>query len=84
MKPGAVVAAQRAGVPLLLVTARVSRARIFERSWDRFALPLPFATVTLVIDTPLTIPPDADRDAVDGIMAQCEQRLRAITDDVGV
>jgi hypothetical protein len=84
MKPGAVVAAQRAGVPLLLVTARVSRARIFERSWDRFALPLPFATVTLVIDTPLTIPPDADRDTVDGIMAQCEQRLRAITDVVGI
>lgn len=81
MKPGAVVAAQRAGVPLLLVAARVSRSKIFERSWDRFALPLPFATITLVIDAPRMISAEATRQDVDAIIAQSQERLRTLANE---
>ncbi len=81
MKPGAVVAAQRAGVPLLLVAARVSRSKIFERSWDRFVLPLPFATVTLVIDVPCMISAEATRQEVDAIIAGSQQRLRTLANE---
>lgn len=81
MKPGAVVAAQRAGVPLLLVAARVSRSKIFERSWDRFALPLPFSTITLVIDAPRMISAEATRQDVDAIIAQSQERLRTLANE---
>lgn len=81
MKPGAVVAAQRAGVPLLLVAARVSRSKIFDRSWDRFVLPLPFATVTLVIDVPCMISAEATRQEVDAIIAGSQQRLRTLANE---
>lgn len=81
MKPGAVVAAQRAGVPLLLVGARPSRAKIFGRSWDRFALPLPFATITLEIDAPRMISPDASRQDVDAMIVQSQERLRTLADE---
>lgn len=48
MKAGAVIAAQKADVPLYLcrITARGHR---FERSWDKFLLPYPFTRITVVI-----------------------------------
>ena len=57
-KPGCVVVAQRAQVPLTLVRAYASSARNFPRSWDNFMLPLPFAHITLHVSHPLHI--DAD------------------------
>lgn len=44
MKPGAVIAAQRAGVPLYLCRIRAKGWR-FEKSWDKFLLPYPFARI---------------------------------------
>lgn len=43
---GAGVAAAKAGVSVLPVGAHVTRAWVF-RSWDRFVLPKPFATITV-------------------------------------
>jgi lysophospholipid acyltransferase (LPLAT)-like uncharacterized protein len=44
--PGALVAAQRAGAPVILVGAAASRAWRL-RSWDSFIIPKPFARVTI-------------------------------------
>ncbi|GMV08397.1 MAG TPA: lysophospholipid acyltransferase family protein [Gemmatimonadaceae bacterium] len=44
--PGAVVAAMRAGVPVIAFGATVDRAWRL-RSWDRFVIPKPFAKVTI-------------------------------------
>lgn len=44
--PGAGVAAAKAGVGVLPMGALVTRAWMF-RSWDRFMLPKPFATITV-------------------------------------
>ncbi len=44
--PGAVVAAQRAGAPILPIAAHADRAWYLS-SWDRFMIPKPFATVTV-------------------------------------
>lgn len=46
MQPGAVMAAMRAGVPIVAFGMTVDRAWRF-RSWDRFVLPKPFARVTV-------------------------------------
>src|SRR5690606_8758609 len=46
MKPGPLYAAQRAGVPVIPVTAGCSRAWWFE-GWDRFMVPQPFARIHL-------------------------------------
>lgn len=75
MKPGAVIAAHRAAVPLVLVRARIHGKKVFERSWDRFELPLPFARVDIFIDEPLTIPADADREEIDRFIAMTQERL---------
>ena len=54
VKPGVVAAAQHAGVPIVPATARVSRAWTLA-SWDRFAIPKPFATIEVVYGAPLDV-----------------------------
>ena len=45
-KPGALIVSIRTGRPIVLLTARASRAYTFS-SWDRFCLPMPFARIEL-------------------------------------
>jgi lysophospholipid acyltransferase (LPLAT)-like uncharacterized protein len=49
--PGALVAAQRSGRPILPVGVSVDRAWRL-RSWDRFMIPKPFARVTIAYGEP--------------------------------
>lgn len=52
--PGALVAAQRAKAPLVLIAAHASRCWQLG-SWDRFVIPKPFARVTLVYSDPMYV-----------------------------
>jgi len=56
--PGAMVVAQRSGLPLLGVSAHVTRAWRL-RSWDRFVIPKPFAVVRIGYAGPLFVPADS-------------------------
>lgn len=64
--PGAVVAAMRAGVPVIAFGATVDRAWRL-RSWDRFVIPKPFARVTVAYSAGervmATSPREAEADA---------------------
>lgn len=75
MKPGAVVAAQRAGVPLTLCRVRAGWA-IHGTHWDRFLIPLPFAVIDLDYRR-LDVPADADRARIDALIAEAEKLLNA-------
>ncbi len=50
-QPGALVAAHRAGVPIVPICMEVDRAWKF-RSWDGFIIPKPFARVTIAYGEP--------------------------------
>ncbi len=56
--PGAVFLAQKTGVPIMLLHARYHSA-IRLKTWDSFAIPLPFSRIDITIDPYLTIDPDA-------------------------
>lgn len=77
-KPGAVIAAHRAGVPLILVRMSTSRSKVFARSWDRFQLPLPFAKVDLHVDDQLSIPADASREQLDSMITAMNNRMKSL------
>lgn len=62
--PGALVAAQRAGVPVVPVGMSVSRAWHLN-SWDRFVVPKPFARVTIAYGEPVLLPGGSPREAAD-------------------
>jgi lysophospholipid acyltransferase (LPLAT)-like uncharacterized protein len=56
-KVGAVVAAARAGVPLVLCRLEASADAFwrFERAWDKFCLPKPFARLRLQFSEPMMV-----------------------------
>ncbi|HLP27358.1 MAG TPA: lysophospholipid acyltransferase family protein [Candidatus Didemnitutus sp.] len=77
-KPGAIVAAHRAGVPLVLVRMRATRTKIFTRSWDKFQLPLPFAQITLHVSAPIEVPAFLSREGIDGVIAEVTEHLNRL------
>ncbi|MEX2109949.1 MAG: lysophospholipid acyltransferase family protein [Gemmatimonadaceae bacterium] len=52
--PGALIAAQRSGAPILPVAASADRAWRLG-SWDRFVIPKPFARITVAYGDPTTV-----------------------------
>lgn len=56
--PGAVFLSQKTGIPIMPLHARYHRA-IRLKTWDNFAIPLPFSRVDITIDSYLTIDPEA-------------------------
>ncbi|HEX6925478.1 MAG TPA: lysophospholipid acyltransferase family protein [Longimicrobiaceae bacterium] len=78
MKTGPLFAAQRAGVPLIPVTAGTRQAWWFE-GWDRFLVPRPFARIHLAYGEPLFVPPEAGESEIQRLAAQLEQSLNELT-----
>jgi len=63
---GALVAAHRAGAPVVAFGVHASRAW-YLTSWDRFMIPKPFATLTIVFDAPAVVPGDSSREAAEAV-----------------
>jgi lysophospholipid acyltransferase (LPLAT)-like uncharacterized protein len=86
MKPGALVAAQRAGVPVIPVSGAADRGWWFV-GWDRFLVPKPFSRVHVVYGSPRLVPPGLSGAALeawgndlaaelDALTAEAERRVR--------
>jgi lysophospholipid acyltransferase (LPLAT)-like uncharacterized protein len=60
--PGALIAAQRSGAPILPVAASADRAWRLG-SWDRFVIPKPFARITIAYGDPTTVDATSARAA---------------------
>jgi len=56
VQPGAIAAAQHAGVPIVAVGARVASAW-YLGSWDRMCIPKPFARIDVTYAPPIEIAP---------------------------
>ena len=80
VQKGAIYLAARTGLPLVGFGAGFSHAWR-ARSWDRFAVPLPFSTVCLVGCQPLHVPPEADGTAIELYRSEFEARLLQATHD---
>ena len=73
MQPGVILAAAATGLPVQPVAIAATRGRRL-RSWDRFLVPLPFATVHVVYGEPLSVP---RRGAPEAAARELERRLDA-------
>jgi lysophospholipid acyltransferase (LPLAT)-like uncharacterized protein len=75
---GAVAVAKLTGAPIIAAAASSTNGRVL-KTWDRFFLALPFGRGVLICADPLTVPADADDDAVEAARRTLEDRLNAIT-----
>ena len=62
VKPGALHAARALETVLVPLCPRVSNAWVFEKAWDRYTLPKPFAKIEIVRGAPIS--PNAPETAV--------------------
>jgi lysophospholipid acyltransferase (LPLAT)-like uncharacterized protein len=62
--PGAAIAAQRSGAPIVAVRAAASRAWRL-KSWDRFMIPKPFARVDIRYSAPTPVTAETPREAAE-------------------
>jgi lysophospholipid acyltransferase (LPLAT)-like uncharacterized protein len=74
--PGVLIAAQRAGVPIVIGGAVPTRAWRL-KTWDRFIIPKPFAEIVVAYSEEMTIVADTPRAAA-GSAAEFQARLKAI------
>ncbi len=77
-KPGCVVAAHRANVPLVLVRITAGTRYVFSRSWDRFQLPAPFSRITVHVASPIVVDAKATRQEVDDVVLRVTAQLNAL------
>ncbi|MDD5308373.1 MAG: lysophospholipid acyltransferase family protein [Deltaproteobacteria bacterium] len=75
VKKGALVAARLAGATIVPVSARASRSWIFEKAWDRYLLPKPFARVEIVRGEGIEAPADS---SIEDLRARLEAALHAL------
>jgi len=73
--PGALIAAQRAGAPIVAVAMHASRAWRL-KSWDRFTIPKPFARVVVAYGPIQSVEAESPRAA-----AELAPRFQAILND---
>jgi lysophospholipid acyltransferase (LPLAT)-like uncharacterized protein len=76
-KPGAVALARATGARLVPIGIAAAPAVRFG-SWDRTALPLPFARVRIEFGAPLAVPRDASEQAVEAARAALEAELHRL------
>ena len=75
VKPGAIIAAQHAGAPLVPLTAIASRAWWLS-SWDRFCIPKPFARIEIAYGTPIFV--GAGKEGAAAAVQTVEQSMQRL------
>lgn len=63
-KAGAAFIAAKTGVPLIPLGAAYSRRYEFEKSWDKFQMPLPFSKVAVALGEPIFVKEGDDINSV--------------------
>ncbi len=56
VKEGTVRLAQKTGALLIPIAWRGDRIKIFEKTWDKFKIPLPFSHVEYIYGPPIVVP----------------------------
>lgn len=77
VKPGLILIAQKAGIPIIPAACALSHKKILG-SWDKYQFPLPFGRIEAVYGEPLRV---AETDDIEAKSLELEQRLNALTEE---
>lgn len=80
MKAGAVVAAKKSGVPLILL-AIFNKRKIILNSWDKFEIPLPFSKISVLYSEPIFIDKNLTYEETSKVILDCEKKLNTLQKD---
>ena len=58
----------------------MDRGKTFERTWDHFLLPAPFARTVILFAPPIYVPTDANAEVMEAKHAEMQQELERVRD----
>src|SRR5271163_4061661 len=79
-KPGPVMLARKTGCPILVFHIGVDRGKTFEKTWDRFLMPAPFARAVILFAPPIYVLQDANAEAMEAKHAEMQRELERVRD----
>jgi lysophospholipid acyltransferase (LPLAT)-like uncharacterized protein len=82
LKAGAVVAAKKSGVPLVLLGIGIQKRKIL-RSWDKFEIPVLFSRVHAVYSEPFLIEAGLNYEETSEMISRCEMKLNELQENAG-
>lgn len=77
MKPGAAVAAKKAGVPLILMGIGYKR-KSHLKSWDRFEIPHPFSFIKVVFSDPIFLPQTLTKEELSAMLPGIQKEFERV------
>jgi lysophospholipid acyltransferase (LPLAT)-like uncharacterized protein len=83
LKAGAVVAAKKGGVPLVLMAAGIKKKN-FLSSWDKFEIPYLFSEVTIIYSDPIYIDKNLNYEKTSEAIKKSEVVLNNIYDEANI
>jgi lysophospholipid acyltransferase (LPLAT)-like uncharacterized protein len=79
-KPGPVMLARKTGCPIQVFHIGVNRGKTFEKTWDHFLLPAPFARAVILFSRPIYVPTDANAEAMEAKHTEMQRELERVRD----
>lgn len=79
-KPGPVMLARKTGCPVLVFHIGIDRGKTFEKTWDHFLLPKPFARAIFLVAPPIHVPADANQEVLEAKHAEMQRELERVRD----
>jgi lysophospholipid acyltransferase (LPLAT)-like uncharacterized protein len=79
-KPGPVMLARKTGCPVMVFHIGVDRGKTFQRTWDHFLLPAPFARAVILFAPPIYVPSDAGAEMLEAKHAEMQRELERVRD----
>ena len=80
-KPGTVLMARIAGVPILPIGCAADRAWYLTRRWDDFMVPKPFARIVIAIGEPLPVPREIALDELEPVRANVQAAVMSLMEE---
>ena len=72
--------ARKTGCPIQVFHVGVDRGKTFEKTWDHFLLPAPFARAVILFSPPIYVPTDANAEAMEAKHAEMQRELERVRD----
>jgi len=79
-KPGPVMLARKTGCPVVVFHIGVDRGKTFEKTWDHFLMPRPFARAVMLVAPPIYVPVDANQETLEAKHAEMQRELERVRD----
>ena len=78
IKDGTIRLAQKTNSVIVPIGWHASRVKIFEKTWDKFKIPLPFSSIIYAYGEPFSIPPGVKREDYTQLKEKLKQAIDSL------